>query len=82
MEIWTVGHSTRTIEVFLEVPRSARIEAIADVRKLPGSRRMPWFDRDDLEASLRAATRSCTCSRPARSRSTPSRRPRASSPAA
>ncbi len=52
--IWTIGHSTRSQEEFLAQLRSQQIEALADVRKLPGSRRYPHFDQDRLAPSLHA----------------------------
>jgi uncharacterized protein (DUF488 family) len=50
--IWTIGHSTRTIEDFLDLLREHRIEAIADVRRYPGSRRFPHFGQGALAATL------------------------------
>ena len=52
--IWTIGHSTRTLEEFLGLLVEYRIEAIADVRRFPGSRRYPYFASDALAASLPA----------------------------
>lgn len=52
MEIWTIGHSTRTIEEFLALLAEHRIEAIADVRRFPGSRRMPWFNSEPFAVAL------------------------------
>jgi uncharacterized protein (DUF488 family) len=52
--IWTVGHSTRTLEDFLGLLAGHGIEAIADVRRFPGSRRYPWFASEALAASLPA----------------------------
>jgi uncharacterized protein (DUF488 family) len=54
-EILTVGHSTHQIERFLALLRSAGVEAIADVRRYPGSRRNPQFGAEELAASLAAA---------------------------
>jgi Protein of unknown function, DUF488 len=50
--IWTVGHSTRGEQEFLDLLAVFRIEAVADVRRFPGSRRQPWFSREALSASL------------------------------
>ncbi len=50
--IWTIGHSTRTLEEFLGLLGEYRIEAIADVRRLPGSRRYPHFASEALAKSL------------------------------
>lgn len=52
--IWTIGHSTRTLEVFLGLLTEYRIEAVADVRSFPGSRRYPYFARDALAEILPA----------------------------
>jgi uncharacterized protein (DUF488 family) len=51
--LWTVGHSTRTEGEFLDLLAEHAIEAVADVRRHPGSRRMPQFGSAALEASLR-----------------------------
>ncbi|KZC16263.1 hypothetical protein RHOFW510R12_18230 [Rhodanobacter sp. FW510-R12] len=52
--VWTIGHSTRTLEEFLGLLGEYRIEAIADVRRFPGSRRHPHFASDALAATLPA----------------------------
>lgn len=46
MTIWTIGHSSRTLDEFLALLSQHEIQAIADVRRFPGSRRQPWFARD------------------------------------
>jgi uncharacterized protein (DUF488 family) len=53
--VLTVGHSTRPLEAFLALLRAHRVTLVADVRRMPGSRRHPHFGRDALAASLRAA---------------------------
>lgn len=53
-EIWTIGHSTRTIEEFLELLTLNDIEAVADVRSYPGSRRYPHFNAKALREALTA----------------------------
>jgi len=52
--IWTIGHSTRTLEEFLGLLDEYGIEAIADVRRFPGSRRYPYFASEALAESLPA----------------------------
>jgi uncharacterized protein (DUF488 family) len=52
--IWTIGHSTRAIEEFLSLLAGSRIEAVADVRSFPGSRRYPQYGTDALAATLAA----------------------------
>ncbi|HEX2466653.1 MAG TPA: DUF488 domain-containing protein [Solirubrobacterales bacterium] len=51
-EILTIGHSTHPIEFFLGLLAQHSIEAIADVRRRPASRRNPQFNGRALEASL------------------------------
>lgn len=50
--VWTIGHSVRAEEEFLHILGRYRIEALADVRRFPGSRRHPHFSRDALSTSL------------------------------
>jgi uncharacterized protein (DUF488 family) len=50
--VWTIGHSTRSLEEFLELLAANRIEAVADVRRYPGSRRWPHFAREPLGTVL------------------------------
>lgn len=52
--IWTVGHSTHSLEEFLTILSAMDIELVADVRRFPGSRRFPHFNQDSLEADLPA----------------------------
>jgi uncharacterized protein (DUF488 family) len=53
--MWTVGHSTRTLEDFLAILRAHGVTVLVDVRKLPRSRRQPQFNVDTLPATLAAA---------------------------
>jgi uncharacterized protein (DUF488 family) len=48
-----VGHSTRSEAEFLELLAKHQIEGVADVRRYPGSRRMPQFGSEALAASLK-----------------------------
>jgi len=50
--IWTVGHSTHALQHFEEILKFHSIEAIADVRAFPASRRYPHFNRDAFSESL------------------------------
>ncbi len=52
--LFSVGHSHHRIEVFVALLRGAGITAVADVRSSPYSRRLPQFNRGELEAELRA----------------------------
>jgi uncharacterized protein (DUF488 family) len=53
--IWTIGHSTRSLEDFLALLRRDGIRQLADVRTFPASRRYPHFGRDALAPALAAA---------------------------
>lgn len=50
--LYTVGHSTSTRDEFAALLFDNGIEAIADVRSLPGSRRFPHFDKDAMPGWL------------------------------
>ena len=50
--IWTIGHSTRSLEEFEAMLHSFDIELIADIRSYPGSRKFPQFNKEALEISL------------------------------
>jgi uncharacterized protein (DUF488 family) len=52
--IWTIGHSTRSLDEFLALLHSFHITAVADIRNYPGSRRYPHFNKEALEISLPA----------------------------
>jgi uncharacterized protein (DUF488 family) len=51
--IWTIGHSTRTIEEFIGALQANGVKFVADVRLLPGSKRHPQFNKEELARSLR-----------------------------
>jgi uncharacterized protein (DUF488 family) len=52
--IWTIGHSTRSLQEFLALLHSFKIEILVDIRNYPGSRRYPHFNKEALEISLPA----------------------------
>ncbi len=49
--VWTIGHSTRSLDEFLMLLKGYGIEAIADVRSHPGSRKYPHFGQEALAAA-------------------------------
>ena len=55
-ELYTIGHSTHSIERFLGLLRQHQIRLVADVRSFPSSRRWPQFNQGELESSLAAAS--------------------------
>ncbi|RNI33857.1 DUF488 domain-containing protein [Hanamia caeni] len=50
--IYTIGHSTHTLEEFIAMLKSFNIELLADIRSFPGSRKFPHFNKENLPASL------------------------------
>lgn len=49
---FTIGHSTRTIEEFVELLKESGIGVVVDVRTIPRSRTNPQYNRDTLPESL------------------------------
>jgi uncharacterized protein (DUF488 family) len=52
-KVLTIGHSTMPLEAFLSTLRASGVTAVADVRSSPFSRRVPHFNREELEVSLK-----------------------------
>jgi uncharacterized protein (DUF488 family) len=51
-QVWTIGHSTRKIDIFISLLEENGIKLLADVRQFPGSKRYPQFNQDALADSL------------------------------
>lgn len=54
LTVWTIGHSNRSLDELVVVLEAHQIELVADVRRFPGSRRLPQFWRPTLERELLA----------------------------
>jgi uncharacterized protein (DUF488 family) len=52
LTLFTIGHSTRTLEDLVELLHGAGVALVADVRRFPGSRRHPQFGAERLAAGL------------------------------
>lgn len=52
--VYTIGHSTHSIETFLDLLRTHGVTAVADVRSAPYSRFNPQFNKGALEHSLKS----------------------------
>jgi uncharacterized protein (DUF488 family) len=52
LTVFTVGHSTRSIEEFVHLLKAHAIQHVVDVRSIPRSRHNPQFNRDRLPAAL------------------------------
>lgn len=54
MRVYTIGHSTRTLDEFLGLLGRDGVRHVADVRAFPASRRHPHFNGPALAAALGA----------------------------
>ena len=50
--LFTIGHSTHTIEELISILRAFEIETVADVRTIPKSRHNPQFNENNLKEEL------------------------------
>jgi uncharacterized protein (DUF488 family) len=50
--LFTIGHSTRTLEELLDMLHAHKVKAVADVRLIPKSRRLPHFNDENLAKEL------------------------------
>lgn len=50
--LYTIGHSTRTLDELVEVLQAHSIRRLVDIRAFPMSRRLPHFNRENLEREL------------------------------
>jgi uncharacterized protein (DUF488 family) len=53
--IYTIGHSTRTIDEFIALLKEQGIDLLVDIRRFPGSKRYPHFGKEELPRHLEAA---------------------------
>ncbi len=51
--MFTIGHSTRSLEEFVELLKAHDIDLVVDVRTIPKSRFNPQYNSDTLEAGLK-----------------------------
>src|SRR5437016_13341298 len=50
--LYTIGHSTRTLDELVEALHAHSIQTLVDIRSFPMSRRLPHFNRESLEKTL------------------------------
>ena len=62
--LYTIGHSTHSLGGFLGLLTRHGIEALADIRRYPGSRKYPHFNRDNLASALAPSVKVCRRSSP------------------
>ena len=53
--VYTVGHSTRSVDELVEILRAAGVRLLVDIRTVPRSRHNPQFDRDSIALPLASA---------------------------
>src|SRR5437762_1221621 len=53
--LFTIGHSTRTLDELIATLQAHSIQLLADIRSFPMSRRLPHFNRESLEQTLPSA---------------------------
>ena len=53
--LYTIGHSTRTLDDLIAALQAHSIATLVDIRSFPVSRRLPHFNREALEKTLPAA---------------------------
>ena len=51
--IFTIGHSTRTLEEFVGLLQAYGVQLVVDVRTIPRSRHNPQFNQEKLSAELK-----------------------------
>ncbi len=53
--IYTIGHSTHSVNDFISILQSFDIKTLADIRRFPGSRKYPGFNKEQLAGELQKA---------------------------
>jgi len=54
LSVFTIGHSTRTLNEFIEMLKNYGVTLLVDVRTVPRSRHNPQFNKETLPASLKS----------------------------
>lgn len=54
LPFFTIGHSNRSLEDFVELLKQPQVQRVVDVRKMPMSRANPQFNKDTLPGALAA----------------------------
>lgn len=51
--VFTIGHSTRSLDELVELLKAHDIQEVVDIRTLPGSKHNPQFNKEELSAFLK-----------------------------
>jgi len=54
MDVFTIGHSNRSLEKFLNILKRKGVEVLYDVRSFPTSRFVPHFSKESLSSAVEA----------------------------
>jgi uncharacterized protein (DUF488 family) len=52
VRVYTIGHSTRSLDELVRLLRESAVKRLADIRRFPGSKRHPHFSREALSKSI------------------------------
>ena len=55
MPVFTIGHGTRPADELVECLQAAGVATLVDIRRYPGSRRNPQFNKEALASTLATA---------------------------
>ena len=55
LTIFTVGHSNHSLEMFIDLLKSHKIDVLVDVRSKPFSRFSPQFNKEELKKAVKAS---------------------------
>jgi uncharacterized protein (DUF488 family) len=55
INVFTIGHSTRTVENFIGLLKENNVSLVIDIRTIPRSRHNPQFNSDTLTDTLNKA---------------------------
>lgn len=53
--VYTVGHSTHSVSDFVHMLQSFNVRVLVDIRRFPGSRKYPRFNKEKLASTLKKA---------------------------
>lgn len=51
--LYTIGHSTHSLEEFIDILHAHKIKQLIDIRTIPRSRYVPWFNKTNLMQALK-----------------------------
>jgi len=52
-KLYTIGHSTHALQEFIAILHAHHITQVVDVRTIPKSLHVPWFNKNEFKKSLR-----------------------------